>query len=119
MVNQASALLTRTERARQATPLPADRESPYTIRRFHNGEAQEQAGDSDTNDQTQLELKIELGRMRMPLDDVQMFRHGSVVLLDGNAGEPVAITANDRMIGRGEVVVIDGKIGVRVTELTQ
>ena len=49
----------------------------------------------------------------------EKLRSGSVVLLDGPIGEPAAIYAGGRLIGRGEIVVVDGKIGVRVVELLE
>ena len=63
---------------------------------------------------SKLDLRIELGRTRLQADDVRQLRSGSVVLLDGPLGEPAAIYAAERLIGRGEIVVVDGKIGVRV-----
>ncbi len=79
----------------------------------------EESGDFDTSQQREIELQIELGRTRLQPDDVEQLRSGSVVLLDGPLGEPAAIYAAGRLIGRGEIVVINGKLGVRVTELQQ
>jgi flagellar motor switch protein FliN len=73
----------------------------------------------DASDQRQLDLRIELGRTRLLPDDVQQLRSGSVVSLGGPLGDPAAIYADGQLVGRGEVVVVDGKIGVRVTELIQ
>lgn len=119
MVNQASALLTETERARRAISSPADCAPSYTLRRFDLGKSPGQADNSDADDHAQLDLRIELGRTYLPLDDVQTLRHGAVVLLDSLIDEPAAIIVSSRVIGRGEVVVIDGKIGVRITELVK
>jgi flagellar motor switch protein FliN len=69
--------------------------------------------------ENQLHLQIELGRTRLPADDVRRLRKGSVVLLDARVDEPAVLRVGGRTIGRGEVVVIDGKIGVRVVELVQ
>ena len=77
----------------------------------------EETGDSDAGGQQQVDLRIELGRTRLQPDDVQELRSGSVVSLDGPIGEPAAIYAAGRLIGRGEIVVVDGKIGVRVVDL--
>ena len=74
--------------------------------------------DSDYADQEQpVELRIELGRTRLQPQDVERLRSGSVLALDGPLGEPAAIYAGAKLIGRGEVVVVDGRIGVRVVEL--
>ncbi len=69
------------------------------------------------DDDEQLDVRIELGRTRLPHDDVRRLRNGSVVSLDGRIDEPVDIRAGGRLIGRGDVMVLDGKIGVRVVEL--
>jgi flagellar motor switch protein FliN len=77
----------------------------------------EEAGSGDAGEQRQIDLRIELGRTRLQPDGVEKLRSGSVLSLDGSAGEPAAIYAGERLIGRGEIVVVDGKIGVRVVEL--
>ena len=65
----------------------------------------------------QLDLKIELGRTRMPLEDVLRLRRDAVVTLDKLAGDPVDVYANGRLIARGEVLVLNDNFCVRVTEL--
>lgn len=64
-----------------------------------------------------LQVVVELGRTRMPLRQVLELQQGSVVELDRLAGEAVDVYVNERMIARGEVVVVDDKFGVRITEL--
>jgi flagellar motor switch protein FliN/FliY len=81
--------------------------------------ASEESGDFDATEPREVELRIELGRTRLQPDDAAQLRSGSVVLLDGPLGEPAAIYAAGRLIGRGEIVIVNGKIGVRVTELQQ
>jgi flagellar motor switch protein FliN/FliY len=65
----------------------------------------------------QLDLKIELGRTRMHLEDVLRLNGGAVVTLDKLAGDPVDIYANGRLIARGEVLVLNDNFCVRVAEL--
>ena len=65
----------------------------------------------------QLDLKIELGRTHMFLEDVLRLKEGVVVTLDKLAGDPVDIYANGRLIARGEVLVLNDNFCVRVTEL--
>jgi flagellar motor switch protein FliN/FliY len=65
----------------------------------------------------QLDLKIELGRTRMHLEDVLRLNDGAVVTLDKLAGDPVDIYANGRLIARGEVLVLNDNFCVRVAEL--
>jgi flagellar motor switch protein FliN/FliY len=65
----------------------------------------------------QLDLKIELGRAHMHLEDVLRLKEGVVVTLDKLAGDPVDIYANGRLIARGEVLVLNDNFCVRVAEL--
>jgi flagellar motor switch protein FliN len=65
----------------------------------------------------ELDLKIELGRTHMYLEDVLKLRKGSVVPLDKLAGDPVDIYVNGRLIARGEVLVLNENFCVRVAEL--
>lgn len=65
----------------------------------------------------QLDLKIELGRTRMQLEEVLRLKNGAVVALDSLAGDPVNIYANGRLIARGEVLVLNDNFCVRVAEL--
>ena len=65
----------------------------------------------------ELDLKIELGRTHLPLDEVLRLRKGSVVPLEKLAGDPVDIFVNGRLIARGEVLVLNDNFCVRVAEL--
>ncbi len=64
-----------------------------------------------------LSVTVELGRTKMMLREVLELQHGSVVELDRLAGDAVDVFVNNRLIARGEVVVVDDKFGVRITEL--
>ena len=64
-----------------------------------------------------LRVTVELGRTRMQLSQILELQHGSVVELDRLAGDPVDIFVNDCMVARGEVVIVDDKFGVRITEM--
>ncbi|MAT42958.1 MAG: flagellar motor switch protein FliN [Anaerolineaceae bacterium] len=64
-----------------------------------------------------LNVTVELGRTKMMLREVLELQHGSVVELDRLAGDAVDVFVNNRLIARGEVVVVDDKFGVRITEL--
>jgi len=65
----------------------------------------------------ELDLKIELGRTHMYLEEVLKLRKGSVVPLDKLAGDPVDVYVNGRLIARGEVLVLNDNFCVRVAEL--
>src|SRR5690348_11339303 len=64
-----------------------------------------------------LNVKIELGRTRMLIEDVLRLAEGSVVELDKLAGDPVDVFVNDRLVARGEVLVLNDNFCVRVNEI--
>jgi flagellar motor switch protein FliN len=65
----------------------------------------------------ELNVKIELGRSRMFVEDVLNLGEGSVVELDKPAGDPVDVFVNDRLVARGEVLVLNDQFCVRVNEI--
>jgi flagellar motor switch protein FliN/FliY len=64
-----------------------------------------------------LEVTVELGRTRMTIQDLLSLAPGSVIELDKVAGEPLDIVVNDRLIARGEAVVVNDKFGIRITDI--
>lgn len=64
-----------------------------------------------------LPISIELGRTKMSIADILSLGPGSVVELNKLAGEPVDLLVNQKVVARGEVVVIDENFGVRITQL--
>ncbi len=64
-----------------------------------------------------LQLSVELGRTRMPLKDVLELGVGSIIELERLSGEPVDIMLNNKPLAKGEVVIIDENIGVRLTHI--
>ena len=64
-----------------------------------------------------LQVKIELGRSRMLVEDVVRLGEGSVVELDKLAGDPVDVYVNDRLVARGEVLVLNDNFCVRINEI--
>jgi flagellar motor switch protein FliN/FliY len=67
--------------------------------------------------EVEMDLRIELGRTEMRLEEVLQLRNGSVVALDKLAGDPVDVFVNGRLIARGEVLVMNDNFCIRVTEL--
>jgi len=65
----------------------------------------------------QLDVKIELGRANMLIEDVLKLGSGSVVELDKLAGDPVDVLVNDRLVARGEVLVLNDNFCVRISEI--
>lgn len=64
-----------------------------------------------------LKISVELGRTRMSLRQTLELVQGSVIELDRLAGDPVDVFVNDRLLAKGEVVVVDDKFAVRITEI--
>jgi flagellar motor switch protein FliN/FliY len=64
-----------------------------------------------------LEISVELGRTRMLIKDLLQLGQGSVVELEKLAGEPMEILVNGKLVARGEVVVVNEKFGIRLTDI--
>lgn len=64
-----------------------------------------------------LKLTVELGRTKMLVSELLNLGQGSVVELNKLAGEPMEILVNDKLIARGEAVVVNEKFGVRLTDV--
>lgn len=76
-----------------------------------------QTGNLDMLLDIPLNVKVELGRTTKSIRDILEFTQGSIIELDKLAGEPVDILVNEKLIAKGEVVVIDENFGVRVTDI--
>lgn len=64
-----------------------------------------------------LEVSVELGRTKMLINDLLQVGQGSVIELNKLAGEPLEILVNRKLVARGEVVVVNEKFGVRLTDV--
>ena len=64
-----------------------------------------------------VKLNVELGRTRITIKQLLELTEGSVVELDGLAGDPMDILINGYLVAQGEVVVVDDKYGIRITEI--
>lgn len=62
-------------------------------------------------------LTVELGSCQLPMREVLQLAAGSIVQLDKPAGTPVELRANNKLVARGEVVVVEDHLGIRITEL--
>lgn len=119
--NDIESLLSHAEQALASLDEPND-EMPAGIApfQFKNLAATGPSNDQATLElvrEVQLDLKIELGRTQMYLEDVLRLKKGAVVPLDKLAGDPVDIYVNGRLIARGEVLVLNDNFCVRVAEL--
>jgi flagellar motor switch protein FliN/FliY len=64
-----------------------------------------------------VQLSVELGRTRIPIKNILQLAQGSVVELDAMAGEPMDVLVNGYLIAQGEVVVVNEKFGIRLTDI--
>jgi len=64
-----------------------------------------------------LKVTVELGRTKLLVNDLLQLGQGSVIELDKMAGEPMEIYVNDKLVALGEVVVVNEKFGVRLTDV--
>lgn len=64
-----------------------------------------------------LQVSVEVGRSRMSIQDLLQLGQGSVIELSKLAGEPLDIYINERLVARGEAVIVNEKFGVRITDI--
>jgi flagellar motor switch protein FliN/FliY len=98
-------------------PAVAPAPKPYQFDDLKSQSSDEPPHSMDLLGDVELDLRIELGRTVMRLEDVLRLRGGSVVALDKLAGDPVDIYINGRLIAHGEVLVMNDNFCIRVTEL--
>jgi len=114
-------LLAQAEQALESINSPADTvprgAAPFSLPEFTGSAPSTENATLDLIRDVELDLKIELGRTQMYIEDVLRLRRGSVVPLDKLAGDPVDIYVNGRLIARGEVLVLNDNFCVRVAEL--
>lgn len=91
--------------------------APFELPSFQQVMQDAQASSIDLLRDVELNVKIELGRSRMLVEDVLKLAEGSVVELDKLAGDPVDVFVNDRLVARGEVLVLNDNFCVRVNEI--
>ncbi|EZH67256.1 flagellar motor switch protein FliN [Bacillaceae bacterium JMAK1] len=108
-------------------PIPEPRPEPKAVQKtiqpaefanFEGGSEQsEQSRNLDILMDIPLDVTVQLGKTRRSIRDILNFTQGSIIELDKLAGEPVDILVNQRLVAKGEVVVIDENFGVRVTDI--
>ncbi|HSV54789.1 MAG TPA: flagellar motor switch protein FliN [Burkholderiaceae bacterium] len=104
----------------ESTPDASDQGGPLAgdaIRPFATG-----SGDGTVNDinmvlDIPVQLSVELGRTKVPIKYILQLAQGSVVELDALAGEPMDVLVNGYLIAQGEVVVVNDKFGIRLTDV--
>ncbi|MDR3299297.1 MAG: flagellar motor switch protein FliN [Candidatus Accumulibacter sp.] len=64
-----------------------------------------------------VQISVEIGRSKITIKNLLQLAHGSVVELDAMAGEPMSVFVNGTLIAQGEVVVVNDKFGIRLTDI--
>lgn len=96
---------------------PSGGATPFNFQELQSNESGDPQQSIELLSDVELDLRIELGRTQMRLEEVLQLRGGSVVVLDKLAGDPVEIFVNGRLVARGEVLVMNENFCVRVTQL--
>ncbi len=107
------------EQKRDDKPADAEQGGPLSgepVRPFSG------SGDAPVNDinmvlDIPVQLSVELGRTKVPIKYILQLAQGSVVELDALAGEPMDVLVNGYLIAQGEVVVVNDKFGIRLTDV--
>lgn len=114
-------LFNQAEEALRSVDQPQDNEipglAPFQLQPLMGTPANVDRASLDLLRDVELEMRIELGRTHMHLEDVLQLRKGSVVPLDKMAGDPVDVYVNGRLVARGEVLVLNENFCVRIAEL--
>lgn len=100
-----------------AEPAPGARPATDMFQEFSPGAAGGQANDIGMILDIPVQLSVELGRTRIPIKQILQLAQGSVVELDGLAGEPMNVLINGCLIAQGEVVVVNDRFGIRLTDI--
>src|SRR5580693_189900 len=102
-----------TAETKEATPIP-----------MNSADADKLKGIPDTSHRNlnlildiPLRVAVELGRTKMVVNDLLNLGQGSVIELNKLAGEPMEVLVNDKLVARGEAVVVNEKFGVRLTDI--
>ncbi|WP_374401403.1 flagellar motor switch protein FliN [Niveibacterium sp.] len=84
---------------------------------FGAGEKPTSMNDFDMILDIPVQITVELGRTKLSIRNLLQLAHGSVVELDALAGEPMDVLVNGTLIAQGEVVVVNDKFGIRLTDI--
>ena len=64
-----------------------------------------------------LNVTVELGKVKMPVNELLQLGQGSIIELSKQVGEPLDIYVNDKLVAKGEVVILEEKFGIRVADI--
>ncbi|MBI5911034.1 MAG: flagellar motor switch protein FliN [Betaproteobacteria bacterium] len=101
-----------------AAPAPGGAAAEQVFEQFtSSGTAAVQRTDLDMILDIPVQLEVQLGRTKIAIKNLLQLAQGSVVELDGMAGEPMEVLVNGCLIAQGEVVVVNDKFGIRLTDV--
>lgn len=103
--------------AAEETPVEQPTAQPAEFQQFAGNPALAGHNDLDMILDIPVQLTVELGRTKMPIKNLLQLAQGSVVELSGLAGEPLDVLINGFLIAQGEVVVVNDKLGIRLTDI--
>ncbi len=109
-----------TDRGNADAVTDADAEQPHVFQPITKSASSNNAGtggDIDLILDIPVTLTVELGRTRIPIKHILQLAQGSVIELDAMAGEPMDVLVNGCLIAQGEVVVVNEKFGIRLTDI--
>ena len=101
----------------EAAAAPAARPASDMFQQFAPAAGNGHANDIDMIMDIPVQMSVELGRTKIPIKHILQLAQGSVVELDGLAGEPMNVLINGCLIAQGEVVVVNEKFGIRLTDI--
>ncbi|MEO6030474.1 MAG: flagellar motor switch protein FliN [Burkholderiaceae bacterium] len=100
-----------------ASEVQADQVAPAAFQNFSPTGASTAGNDINMILDIPVQLTVELGRTRIPIKHILQLAQGSVVELEAMAGEPMDVLVNGYLIAQGEVVVVNDKFGIRLTDI--
>ena len=100
-----------------ATEIAAEQVAPAAFANFAPTPGSGAGNDINMILDIPVQLSVELGRTRIPIKHILQLAQGSVVELDALAGEPMDVLVNGYLIAQGEVVVVNDKFGIRLTDI--
>jgi len=98
-----------------SSPMPSN--LPFSSSSHRENSANDTRNDIDMILDIPVQLTVELGRTKLAIKNLLQLAQGSVVELDGLAGEPMDVLVNGCLIAQGEVVVVNDKFGIRLTDI--
>jgi flagellar motor switch protein FliN len=100
-----------------ASELQTDQVAPASFTNFAPTTTNSAGNDISMILDIPVQLTVELGRTRIPIKHILQLAQGSVIELDALAGEPMDVLVNGYLIAQGEVVVVNDKFGIRLTDI--